>query len=208
MPGVASTKAVIDRGALRLVHGGGIAVIERRIIAGALKLTSRRSPLRPGPRASHPCFTSATVPKVPFFTPSSRSFFKEHHPVARGEVALAALDADGAVIGRQLARDLDPDLLPKLAALPEDRPRLQVQLAHVGPGVGQDERSFFRPLGGAVLTPLFDQLLLGLAPVLAEMDRAVLLVAIERPVRLRRARNHYEASRCHASRWRRMPESS
>ncbi len=99
-------------------------------------------------------------------------------------MALAALDGDGSVIRRKLARDLDPDLLPQLAALPEYRPRLQIQLAHVGPGVGQNERSFLRPLGGAVLCPCADQLLLRLAPVLAEVNRAVLLVAVERPLRL------------------------
>jgi hypothetical protein len=52
-------------------------------------------------------------------------------------VALAALDGDGAVIRRKLARNFDPDLLPKLAALPEYRPRLQILLPHVGPSVGR-----------------------------------------------------------------------
>ena len=79
---------------------------------------------------------------------------EEHHAIALGEVAFAAFDADGAVIGRQLARDFDAGLLAQFSTFLEDRPRLQVKLAHVGPGMGKNERSFFRPLGGAVLAQL------------------------------------------------------
>lgn len=77
-----------------------------------------------------------TVPKRAVPHTQVAVVLQKHHPLARREVALVALDGDGSIIRRKLARDLDPDLLRKLAALPEYRPRVRILLAHVGPSVG------------------------------------------------------------------------
>jgi hypothetical protein len=69
----------------------------------------------------------------------------KHHAVALSEVPLAAFDTDGAVSGRQLAGDLGAGLFAEFSPFFEDASCLQVQLAHVSPSVGEDERSFFRP---------------------------------------------------------------
>ena len=144
-------EGAIDRRALRLVHGGGVTMVKRRVVAEIeTDLTPRRSvqdhahriPLHLGDGSQ------SAVPHAKLAV-----VLQKHYSLAGSEVALAALDADGAVIRCQLSCDLDPDLLPKFAAIPEYRPRLQIQLAHVGSSVGQNERSFFRPLGGAVLGP-------------------------------------------------------
>src|SRR5260370_1277110 len=62
--------------------------------------------------------------------------------------------------------------------------RRPLHLMHVGARVGEDEAPFLPPLGGAVIAPFPDQILLRLAPALAEMNRAVLVVTVERPGRL------------------------
>jgi len=61
-------------------------------------------------------FTSATVPKRPVLYAQLAVILEEHHALAWGEVAFAAFDADGAVIRRQLACDLDPGLLAQFCA--------------------------------------------------------------------------------------------
>jgi hypothetical protein len=63
--------------------------------------------------------------------------------------------------------------LAEVPPLFEEAPRLPVELAHISPGMSENECRFFRPRGGAVLGPALDQILFGRAPCLAEMDRVV-----------------------------------
>jgi hypothetical protein len=61
--------------------------------------------------------TSATVPSEPFLYAKLAIVLEEHDAVALGEVAFAAFDADGAVIGRQLARNLNAGFPSEFSAL-------------------------------------------------------------------------------------------
>ena len=76
-------EAVIDRGTLRLVHGRGIAVIERRVVAEIeTDLTPRSAPSRTTRIASR--FTSVTVPKVAVLHSKVAVVLQKHHPLALG----------------------------------------------------------------------------------------------------------------------------
>src|SRR5271165_7037195 len=100
------------------------------------------------------------------------------------EDPLASLYGRATVGSDHLAHDPDRKLCSQLPAVSQNRPRLQIEFAYVCPRVGKNDRSFLRPLGGAAVTPAFDQLLLRVSAIFVEADRTVGMITIKRQARL------------------------
>jgi hypothetical protein len=113
-------ETALDRYALRLVHGRGVAVIERGLI-GELEFNFPTvMAVQPDPQRSFVDFEH--LAKRAVLDAQLTVILEEHHSFAAGEVAFAALDSERPIQRHQLTLDLDRYLPSELSPLPQNLP--------------------------------------------------------------------------------------
>jgi hypothetical protein len=116
----------INRCPLGLMHGGGVAVFDRPVVA---KIEADRPALFPVDDDAHRIAADlGDGPKRPVLHPHLAVVAQKHHPVARREGPLATFDGYSAVIAHHLPPRPDRHLAPKLSAAFEDLARTPVEI--------------------------------------------------------------------------------